>query len=219
MKPILRTQLARYTERLAELDFLLAQPDVQADTEQLMALSREHTEVAAVAGRWARYRQREQDLAAAQELLHDADMADMAREEIATAEAELAALGAELQRLLLPKDPDDARHAYLEIRAGTGGDESALFAGDLARLYTRYAQGRGWRVEVMSESPAELGGYKELVLRVVGRAGDDGRSSEAGVYGALRFESGDQRRPARAAQRGWKSGLLQKQNSSMILIR
>ena len=219
MHPSIRHQLQRHAERLAELDFLLAQPDVQADTEQLMALSREHTEVAAVAGRWARWQQRERDLAAARELQADPDMTEMAREEVAACEAELAELEAELQRLLLPKDPDDARNAFLEIRAGTGGDESALFAGDLARLYTRYAQGRGWRVEVMSESPAELGGYKELVLRVVGRAGDDGRSSEAGVYGALRFESGDQRRPARAAQRGWKSGLLRKQNSSMILIR
>ncbi len=113
MRAPLRHQLQRHAERLAELDFLLAQPDVQADTEQLMALSREHTEFAAMAGRWARHQQRERDLAAAQELLGDADMADMAREEVAACQAELAALEAELQRLLLPKDPDDARHAYL----------------------------------------------------------------------------------------------------------
>ncbi|CAM5793460.1 peptide chain release factor 1 [Ottowia pentelensis] len=154
-----------------------------ADMSQFMALSREHTEVAAVAGRWARYQQRERDLGAAQDMLADADMADLAREEIAAAQAELAELDAELQRMLLPKDPDDARNAFLEIRAGTGGDESALFAGDLARMYTRYAQGRGWRVEVMSESPAELGGYKEVVLRMAGE----------GVYGLLRFESGGHR--------------------------
>ena len=183
MKPFLRTQLARHTDRLAELDFLLAQPDVMADMGQFMKLSREHTDVAAVAGRWARYLQREKDLAAAQEMLADADMADMAREEIAAAEAELADLDAELQRMLLPKDPDDARPAFMEIRAGTGGDESALFAGDLARMYTRYAQGQGWRVEVMSESPAELGGYKEVVLRIEGD----------GAYGRLRFESGGHR--------------------------
>ena len=183
MKPFLRTQLARHTDRLAELDFLLAQPDVMADMGQFMKLSREHTEVAAVAGRWARFQQREKDLAAANELLDDPDMADMAREEIAAAEAELTELEAELQRMLLPKDPDDARNAFIEIRAGTGGDESALFAGDLARMYTRYAANQGWRVEVMSESPAELGGYKELVLRV---DGDD-------VYGKLRFESGGHR--------------------------
>ena len=183
MRAPLRHQLTRHAERLAELDFLLTQPDVMADMGQFMKLSREHTEVAAVAGRWARFQQREKDLAAAQEMLADADMADMAREEIAAAEAELADLDAELQRMLLPKDPDDARPAFMEIRAGTGGDESALFAGDLARMYTRYAQGEGWRVEVMSESPAELGGYKEVVLRIEGD----------GVYGQMRFESGGHR--------------------------
>jgi len=154
-----------------------------ADMGQFMKLSREHAEVAAVAGRWARFQQREADLATARELLADPDMAAMAGEEIAAAEAELAQLEAELQRLLLPKDPDDARNAFVEIRAGTGGDESALFAGDLARMYSRYAQAQGWRVEVMSESPAELGGFKELVLRVEGD----------GVYGKLRFESGGHR--------------------------
>ena len=181
--PVIRAQLARYTDRLAELDFLLSRPDIMSDMAQFMKLSREHTEVSAVADRWARFQQREQDVAAAQDLLQDPDMADMATEEIAAAQAELAALEAELQRMLLPKDPDDARPAFVEIRAGTGGDESALFAGDLARMYTRYAASQGWRVEVMSESPAELGGYKELVLRV---DGDD-------VYGKLRFESGGHR--------------------------
>ena len=166
-----------------ELDFLLSRPDIMSDMAQFMKLSREHTEVSAVADRWARFQQREQDVAAAQDLLQDPDMADMATEEIAAAQAELAALEAELQRMLLPKDPDDARPAFVEIRAGTGGDESALFAGDLARMYTRYAATQGWRVEVMSESPAELGGYKEVVLRV---DGDD-------VYGKLRFESGGHR--------------------------
>ena len=166
-----------------ELDFLLSRPDIMSDMAQFMKLSREHTEVSAVADRWARFQQREQDVAAAQDLLQDPDMADMATEEIAAAQAELAALEAELQRMLLPKDPDDARPAFVEIRAGTGGDESALFAGDLARMYTRYAANQGWRVEVMSESPTELGGYKELVLRV---DGDD-------VYGKLRFESGGHR--------------------------
>ena len=183
MKDFLRSQLARHADRLGELDFLLTQPDVMADMGQFMKLSREHTEVAALAGRWARYQQRERDLASAYDMLGDPDMADMAREEIAAAEAELAELEAELQRMLLPKDPDDARNAFMEIRAGTGGDESALFAGDLARMYTRYAQAQGWRVEVMSESPAELGGYKEVVLRVEGD----------GAYGRLRFESGGHR--------------------------
>ncbi len=116
-------------------------------------------------------------------MLDDPDMAEMAQEEIAGAEAELLQLDDELQRLLLPKDPDDARNAFLEIRAGTGGDESALFAGDLLRMYTRYAERAGWRCEVVSESESELGGYKEVVIRIVG---DD-------VFGQLRFESGGHR--------------------------
>ncbi|MDQ1259514.1 MAG: peptide chain release factor 1, partial [Pseudomonadota bacterium] len=157
--------------------------DIMADMAQYRAISKEHAEVTQIAGRFARYQQREADLGAARDMLADPDMADMAQEEIAGCEAELAQLEDELQRLLLPKDPDEARNAFLEIRAGTGGDESALFAGDLTRMYTRYAANVGWKVEVVSESPAELGGYKEIVLRVIG---DD-------VYGALRFESGGHR--------------------------
>ncbi len=183
MKDFLRRQLDRYADRLGELDFLLSRPDIMADMAQFMKLSREHTEVGAIAERWARYRQRERDLQAAHEMLEDAELADMAGEEIAACEAELAELDTELQRMLLPRDPEDSRNAFLEIRAGTGGDESALFAGDLARMYTRYAQDEGWRVEVMSESPAELGGYKELVLRIEGD----------GVFGKLRYESGGHR--------------------------
>lgn len=183
MHPTLRSQLDHYTSRLDELNFLLAQPDVAADTEQVLALAREHSEVSAIAERWRRYRQLEQDMAAARELLDDAEMAELARQEVADAEADLAQLDAQLQRMLLPRDPDEERGVFLEIRAGTGGDESALFAGDLARMYTHYAQQRGWRVEVVSESPAELGGYKELVLHITGER----------VYGTLRYESGGHR--------------------------
>ncbi|MDD5029710.1 MAG: peptide chain release factor 1 [Rhodoferax sp.] len=187
MKPFLRQQLARYADRLGELEFLLSRPDIMADMTQFLKLSREHTEVAAVAGRWLRYQQREADLAGAQELLadaaNDADMSVMAQEEMDAASAELRQLEAELQRMLLPKDPDDVRNAFVEIRAGTGGDESALFAADLARMYTRYADRRGWRCEILSESPNEIGGYKEVVIKVEGD----------GVYGALKFESGGHR--------------------------
>ncbi|MCE1250004.1 MAG: peptide chain release factor 1 [Comamonadaceae bacterium] len=183
MKPFLRSQLERYAQRLQELDFLLSREDIMADMAQYRAISKEHAEVTQVAGRYARYQQREADLAAAQELLADADMAEMAQEEISAAEAELTQLEDELQRLLLPKDPDDARPAFVEIRAGTGGDESALFAADLARMYTRYAANVGWKVEIMSANESELGGYKEVVLRVDGEQ----------VYGALRFESGGHR--------------------------
>ena len=183
MQPFLRSQLQRFAQRLEELDFLLSREDIMADMAQYRRISREHAEVTAVAGRYARFVQREADLAAAQEMCEDPEMAEMAQEEIASATAELAQLEDELQRLLLPKDPDDERNAYLEIRAGTGGDESALFAADLARMYTRYCESVGWKVEVMSASDNEVGGYKEIVLYV---SGDQ-------VYGKLRFESGGHR--------------------------
>jgi peptide chain release factor 1 len=187
MKPFLRQQLGRYADRLGELEFLLSRPDIMSDMPQFLALSREHTDVAAVAGRWVRFQQRESDLAAGQDLLQssgdDADMAQMAHEEVDTATAELQQLEAELQRMLLPKDPDDARNAFVEIRAGTGGDESALFAADLARMYLRYCDRRGWRAEILSESASELGGYKEVVFKIEGDH----------VYGALKFESGGHR--------------------------
>ena len=183
MKSFLRHQLERYAQRLGELDFLLSREDIMSDMTQYRAISREHAEVTQIAGRHARYVQRESDLASAREMLDDPDMADMAQEEIASAQEELARLEDELQRLLLPKDSDDARNAFLEIRAGTGGDESALFAGDLLRMYTRHAERVGWRCEIVSESTSELGGYKEVVIRVTG---DD-------VFGRLRFESGGHR--------------------------
>ena len=183
MKPFLRSQLERYAQRLGELDFLLSREDIMGDMQQYRRISVEHAEVTQIAGRYARYQQREADLAGAREMLSDPDMAEMAQEEITSAEAELLQLEDELQRLLLPKDPDDARNAFVEIRAGTGGDESALFAGDLTRMYMRYADRVGWTVEIVSEHAADLGGYKEIVLRV---AGDD-------IYGQLRFESGGHR--------------------------
>lgn len=193
MKPFVRESLHRQRTRLHELDALLSAPDVVEDMARFRALSKEHAEASEVVDVFERFLQREADLQEAQALLRDPEMAEMAREEIATGEADLAALDTALQTLLLPRDPDDARNAFLEIRAGAGGDESALFAGDLARLYTRYAERQGWRVEVMSESPSELGGYKEVVLRIEGDA----------AYGRLRFESGGhrvQRVPATEAQ-------------------
>jgi peptide chain release factor 1 len=187
MKTFLRQQLARYADRQGELEFLLSREDIMKDMEQFLKLSREHTDVSAVASRWVRYQQREADLASAEEMKSDPDMAEMAEEEITSATAELAQLEAELQRMLLPKDPDDARPAFVEIRAGTGGDESALFAGDLLRMYTRYADRCGWKVEIVSESPSELGGYKEVVVRM------EGHHNGTGAYGALKFESGGHR--------------------------
>jgi len=183
MKSFLRQQLERYPVRLQELEFFLQQPDVAQDMERYRALTREHTEVSEVAGLFARFRQLEGGLAQAREMLEDPDMAEMAREEIASIETDLPALEESLQRLLLPKDPDDVRNTFIEIRAGTGGDESALFAGDLLRMYTRYAERQGWRCELVSESAGEVGGYKEVVIRIVGD----------GSYGKLKFESGGHR--------------------------
>jgi peptide chain release factor 1 len=183
MKTFLRQQLERYPVRLKELDFFLQQPEVVQDMERYRALTREHAEVSVVAGVFERFLQAQTDLAQAAEMLEDPELAQMARDEIGALEAQLPLLEDELQRLLLPKDPDDVRNTFLEIRAGTGGDESALFAGDLLRMYTRYAERQGWRCEIVSESLGEVGGYKEVVLRVLG----------GGAYGKLKFESGGHR--------------------------
>jgi peptide chain release factor 1 len=195
MNPHLRERFERLALRLTELDATLSDPGVAADLKRYRALLREQSELQSLVERWQRYRAREADLAEAR-ALHDSDdaeMAAMAAEEIRSATEEMQRLEAELQTALLPKDPDDERNAFLEIRAGTGGDESALFAGDLARLYLRFCERQGWRTEVLSQNDSELGGYKELVLRVEGD----------GVYGKLRFESGGhrvQRVPATESQ-------------------
>ena len=187
MKAFFRLQLDRYSTRLGELEFLMSREDIMKDMAQFLLLSREHSDVAAVASRWGRFQQRETDLAHAQELRSsaagDVEMEALAQEEVDAANAELTQLAAELQRMLLPKDPDDSRNAFVEIRAGTGGDESALFAGDLVRMYTRYCERRGWKTEVISASDSELGGFKEIVLHIVG----------LNVYGDLKFESGGHR--------------------------
>jgi len=179
--------------RLDELDASLADPHTSADMKRYRALAKEQAEVAALVDLWRRFERREHDLAAARDMTSEVDLADMAREEIAQAEADLEQLVQQIQAALLPRDPDDERNAFIEIRAGTGGDESALFAGDLTRMYLRWCERSGLRTEVMSESPAELGGYKEIVLRVEG----------PGAYGRLRFESGGhrvQRVPATESQ-------------------
>ncbi|MEN9417459.1 MAG: peptide chain release factor PrfA [Pseudomonadota bacterium] len=193
MKDTLRQRLDRLEQRLAELNEALADLAVASDIARWRTLSREQAEAERVVTLHRRYRQREEDIDVAKGLLEDPEMAAMAREEIEAAQAELQELLGQIQAALLPRDPDDERPAFLEIRAGTGGDESALFAGDLARMYLRYCERRGWRTEVMSESAAELGGYKELVLRIEGDH----------AYGTLRFESGGhrvQRVPATESQ-------------------
>jgi peptide chain release factor 1 len=183
MKDSVRQQFERLRLRLGELDAMLADPSVAADMNRFRQVSREHAEVATIAELFARFERREHDLAAALVLLDDPEMEQLAQEEVGTARADLDRLQRDLQSALLPKDPDDARNAFVEIRAGTGGDESALFAADLARMYLRHAEQRGWRTDVMSESASDLGGYKEIVFRVDGD----------GVYGELKFESGGHR--------------------------
>ena len=185
MKPFMRAQLERSVQRLSELDFLLSREDIMQDMSQFLLLSCEHAEVSALVLPYQRWLQLMHDSDAAQGMLQDSDplVREMAQEEIDANALLSETLLAQLQRMLLPKDPDDARHAFLEIRAGTGGDESTLFAGDLLRMYSRYCAERGWRVELVSESPSELGGYKEVVARIEGD----------GVYGALKFESGGHR--------------------------
>ncbi len=193
MKDFLRHTLDRQLVRLHELDALLSASDVVSDLERFRRLTREHAETSTLAEQYRRLTLRESELASAQAMLAEADgdaeLAALAQEEIAAARADIESLDQALQLMLLPRDPDDARPAFLEIRAGTGGEESALFAGDLLRMYTRYAEGCGWRCELISESPSDLGGYKEVVLRIEGAPDERG----VGVYGKLRFESGGHR--------------------------
>jgi peptide chain release factor 1 len=179
----LRARLERMLGRLEELERLLAAENATRDMALFKKLSREHAEVAALAELYGRYRQAEADAQAAKDMAADAAMKVFADEELKNARAAMEKLEAQLQKQLLPKDPNDERNLFLEVRAGTGGDESALFAGDLLRMYTRYAERRGWQVEIMSESPSELGGYKEVIARVSGQ----------GAFSRLKFESGGHR--------------------------
>ncbi|MHA6914790.1 peptide chain release factor 1 [Ralstonia pseudosolanacearum] len=193
MKPSMLSKLDQLAERTVEINALLAREDATANLDQYRKLTREHAELEPVVAQYAAWKQAEDDVTTAQELLADPDMKAFAEDEIRAARERMTALEAELQRLLLPKDPNDHRNIFLEIRAGTGGDESALFAGDLLRMYTRYAERQRWQVEIVSESASDLGGYKEVIVRLVGE----------GAYSRLKFESGGhrvQRVPATEAQ-------------------
>ena len=193
MTPSIRHKLARLAERHEEIALLLAQPDAQADGARFRALSREYAQLEPVARALAEQaqagREREETLA----MLADPELRELAAADLDRLEQRLAALDEDLQRLLLPVDPRDAGNVFLEVRAGTGGDEAAIFAGDLFRMYARYAERRGWRIEVLGENPGEHGGYKEIVARVEGQ----------GVFSRLKFESGAhcvKRVPATEAQ-------------------
>ena len=185
MKPSMLEKLDRLQERHVEVGALLSDAEVIADQSRFVELSREYSELEPVVTCYNQYRRVADDHDEAKNLLKDADteIRQMAQEELKSTETQLEQLSVELQTLLLPKDPNDHKNVFLEIRAGTGGDEAAIFSGDLFRMYSRYAELRGWQVEIISESASEQGGYKEIIARVVGN----------GVYSQLKFESGAHR--------------------------
>lgn len=183
MKPSIEAKLAQLSDRLEELTQLLVQQSVAEDMDQYRRLTREHAELTPVVEAYHAWRTCQADIVTAQDMLSDPEMKEFAQAEIDDGRAALETLEMQLQTLLLPKDPNDERNIYLEIRAGTGGDEAALFAGDLLRMYTRYAERNRWQVEIVSASESDLGGYKEVIARIVG----------FGAYSRLKFESGGHR--------------------------
>jgi peptide chain release factor 1 len=183
MNTSIRNKLEQLSERFATIQRLLADPAVTEKIDDYIKLSRENTELQPVVELFAQFKSIERDQIAAEDLLADPEMRAMAEEELATGKARLLTTEASLQRLLLPKDPNDEKNIILEIRAGTGGDESALFAGDLFRMYVRFAERQRWQVEIITESPGEVGGYKEVIARIVGN----------GAFSRLKFESGGHR--------------------------
>ena len=183
MKTSIAAKLAQKRQRLSDIDALLSSENAARDLEQFRKLSREHAELEPLVALFNKYRDTEQHVAEAQQLLADPEVKSYAESEIKVGRERLVSLESDLQKMLLPKDPNDERNIFLEIRAGTGGDESALFAGDLYRMYSRYAERQGWQVEVISESPGDVGGYKEIIARIIGQ----------GAYSKLKFESGGHR--------------------------
>jgi peptide chain release factor 1 len=183
MKISMKTKLEQLAKRLDEIDLQLSSADAARDMNRFRAYGQERAEIEPVVTRFHEYNRASADLLGAQEMLTDPDMKALAEEEVHAAKARMESLEDDLQCLLLPKDPNDERNIFLEIRAGTGGDESALFAGDLLRMYMRFAERNRWSTEMISESASDLGGYKEVIVRIVG----------AGAYSKLKFESGGHR--------------------------
>jgi len=195
MKESIRTRLEKVTDRFEEVGRLLAAPEIAGGSQQFRDLSVEYARLQPLAARFGEFRKLEADLGAARDMAGDADaeMRSLGEEEVARVQAKLVDEEAELAGLLIPTDPRDDKNLFLEIRAGTGGDEAAIFVGDLLRMYARYAESKGYSIEVLSESPGEHGGYKEVISRIVGR----------GAFSRFKFESGThrvQRVPATEAQ-------------------
>ncbi|WP_137719632.1 peptide chain release factor 1 [Methylobacillus flagellatus] len=183
MKPSMLRKLASLSERLDELNRLLSSEGATNDMDGYRKLTREHAEITPIVEQYRAYERCQADLREAEAMLSDPEMKAFAQEEIEAAKARQEEIALQLQKLLLPKDPNDERNIFLEIRAGTGGDESALFAGDLFRMYSRYAERQRWKVEVVSASESEVGGYKEVIAKIEG----------FGAYSRLKFESGGHR--------------------------
>jgi peptide chain release factor 1 len=183
MKDSMQTKLRQLAQRLAEVDVSLQSEDATKDMDVYRKTTKEHAELKPVVEAFQLWQTAASDVETAYELLSDPEMKEFAQDEIKAAKARMETLEDELQTMLLPKDPNDDKNIFLEIRAGTGGDESALFAGDLCRMYSRYAERNRWQVEIVSESPSEVGGYKEIILRLIG----------LGAYSRLKFESGGHR--------------------------
>lgn len=185
MKPSIKAKLENLSERLQEINALLADPDTIADQNRFRELSMEYAQLKPVTDCFEAYEATLEDIETANEMLQedDADMREMAAAELSEAKIKREELELELQKQLLPKDPNDNKNVYLEIRAGTGGDEAAIFSGDLFKMYTRYAESRRWKVELVSESLGDHGGFKEVVARIEGQ----------GAYSRLKFESGAHR--------------------------
>lgn len=176
-------RLTRLSVRLEELNHLLSGESATANLDNYRKLTREHADIAPIVELYRAFQQTERDMQTAKEMHADLEMRDFAEAEIQTSKENLARLEVEIQKQLLPKDPNDDRNIFLEIRAGTGGDESALFAANLFRMYSRYAERRNWQVEIISQSLSDIGGYKEIIAKINGQ----------GAYSRLKFESGGHR--------------------------
>ena len=183
MKPSMQKKLAGLSDRIQELNTLLSTETITNDMDQYRKITKEHSDITPIVDEYHAYKKNEENLKEAQSMLSDPEMKEFAQEEIEQCKLKLVTIEDNLQKLLLPKDPSDEKNIFLEIRAGTGGDESALFAGDLFRMYSRYTERQGWKMEIVSSSESEVGGYKEIIMKIIGH----------GAYSKLKFESGGHR--------------------------
>jgi len=183
MKPSMQKKLAALSDRIQELNTLLSSESITNDMDQYRKITKEHSDITPIVDEYLAYKKNEANLNEAQAMLSDPEMKEFAQEEIEQCKLKLVSIEDNLQKLLLPKDPNDEKNIFLEIRAGTGGDESALFAGDLFRMYSRYTERQGWKMEIVSSSESEVGGYKEIIMKIIGQ----------GAYSKLKFESGGHR--------------------------